>query len=441
MQYTPSRDAIDLDQAPATADSRVPHVDQLAQKHAVRPDDRRITITLAQADINDDRGSSDTPPVGRPPATRVVASAGDEPYRPDNDANVLERLPVASNLDALAPLRAQVRADPQQLRPALALAQAYIELSRAQADPRYLGYAQATLAPWPDGPTGVKVLRATIAQSRHEFERALRLLDGVLVEEPGNVQARLTRATIYQVRGHLDAADADCRHLIGRTPTRVFMICHASNRSLGGELAASYKQLSTALQQPGDPEIAVSVWGLTVLGEMARRLGRDDEARKHFEAALALDASDIYLQAAYADLLLAEDDNAAVIKLLHQRERQDVLLLRLALAGKGTRDGGRWATLLADRFAAAARRGDTTHAREHARFVLDVQNDPAGALKLARANWAIQKEPADIRILLRAARAADQPAAAKSALDWIAENDFEDQRLDTLIHDLRAAQP
>jgi hypothetical protein len=174
---------------------------------------------------------------------------------------------------------------------------------------------------------------------------------------------------------------------------------------------------------------------------MARRLDRDDEAAQYFEAALALDSSDIYLQAAYADLLLDQDDDAAVIKLLNNRERQDVLLLRLALAGGDTPKGRRWAAMLADRFAAAQRRGDTTHAREHVRFMLDVQHDPARALELARANWDIQKEPADIRILLRSAQAAGQPAQAQPALDWMADHDFEDRRIAALAKRLRSELP
>lgn len=373
-------------------------------------------------------------------ATTVVGAA-EGPYRPADDAAVLERLPAASSLGKLAPLRSRVQQYPQQLRPALALAQAYIELSRTQADPRYLGYAEATLAPWPDGPADVTVLRATIAQSRHEFTRALTLLNTVLDTEPGNGQARLTRATIRQVRGRPKAADADCRRLIGEASMLVFMVCHTSALSLTGELARSYQQLDAALEQRVEHADNVRVWGLTVLGEMARRMGRDDQAARHFKAALALDADDIYLQAAYADLLLAQGNTREVIERLGNRERQDVLLLRLALAGRGTPPGKRWATMLADRFAAAERRGDTTHAREHARFVLDVRHDPQRALQLARANWKIQKEPADIRILLRCAQAAGQPAAAQPALAWIQRHGFEDQRTTALARELRDAQP
>jgi hypothetical protein len=61
---------------------------------------------------------------------------------------------------------------------------------------------------------------------------------------------------------------------------------------------------------------------------------------------------------------------------------------------------------LAARFDATRRRGDTVHRREEARYALEVENDPARALGLARANFAVQKEPADARLLADAARAA-----------------------------------
>ena len=61
---------------------------------------------------------------------------------------------------------------------------------------------------------------------------------------------------------------------------------------------------------------------------------------------------------------------------------------------------------LAARFDATRRRGDTVHRREEARYALEVEDDPARALALARANFAVQKEPADVRLLADAARAA-----------------------------------
>ena len=67
---------------------------------------------------------------------------------------------------------------------------------------------------------------------------------------------------------------------------------------------------------------------------------------------------------------------------------------------------------LRDRFEASRLRGDRVHLREEARFTLHLLNDPKAALKLAQENWQVQKEPADVRILLEAALAAHDAAAS-----------------------------
>ena len=63
---------------------------------------------------------------------------------------------------------------------------------------------------------------------------------------------------------------------------------------------------------------------------------------------------------------------------------------------------------LAARFDAARSRGDSVHRREEARFRLTIAHDAAGALALARTNWNVQREPADRRVLVEAARAAGE---------------------------------
>jgi hypothetical protein len=48
---------------------------------------------------------------------------------------------------------------------------------------------------------------------------------------------------------------------------------------------------------------------------------------------------------------------------------------------------------------------------------------------LASANYAVQREPRDARILLEAAIAAQDSASAQPALDWLRSSGFEDARL------------
>jgi len=107
------------------------------------------------------------------------------------------------------------------------------------------------------------------------------------------------------------------------------------------------------------------------------------------------------------------------------------LLLRLALAGQslGAPELSGHVADLAERFAEARMRGDTVHQREEARFNLHLLKQPDDALRLAQTNWGVQREPWDARLLLEAALAADQPAAARPALDWLAASHLEDKHL------------
>ncbi len=85
-------------------------------------------------------------------------------------------------------------------------------------------------------------------------------------------------------------------------------------------------------------------------------------------------------------------------------------------------------------------RGDTVHRREEARFTLDLLHQPDRALDLARANWDVQREPADARILLETALAAGHPDAAAPALAWQRDNHVQDARLDALAARLHAGR-
>ena len=93
---------------------------------------------------------------------------------------------------------------------------------------------------------------------------------------------------------------------------------------------------------------------------------------------------------------------------------------------------------VAARFAAAQARGDTTHQKEEARFALAVLGQAERALLLAQANYALQREVADARILLEAALAAHQPAAAAPVLQWMASSGVESVTLQALAARIKA---
>ena len=172
---------------------------------------------------------------------------------------------------------------------------------------------------------------------------------------------------------------------------------------------------------------ALRAWVMSYQADMATRLGEWQIAETHYHTALAADPSDAFLLAAYADLLLDLKRPQEVIKLLKGQERADGLLLRLCLAQRAADDKA-WQEsrdLLAARFAAAKRRNDRVHLREEARFTLHLMDQPDAALALAQENWAIQKEPADARLVLDAARMAKNPSAAMQVREWLAKTRLE----------------
>jgi len=118
--------------------------------------------------------------------------------------------------------------------------------------------------------------------------------------------------------------------------------------------------------------------------------------------------------------------------LLQDHLRIDGLLLRHAIAVQAAPAKAMAIAELQARFAAAARRGDAIHQREQARFELQLRHDARAALDLALANWQVQKEPADLRVLLEAALAAHDPAAARPALAWRRQHGLEDSKIATL---------
>jgi tetratricopeptide (TPR) repeat protein len=290
-------------------------------------------------------------------------------------------------------------------------------------------------------PIPVLILRAILAQRRHDFEAALVDLDHVLAHSPWHPQALLTKATILGVQGKPAQALDSCADLAGSVEMLIEAACAAGAYGLGGRARDGYRMLQDALARSPGAEPELRVWALTILAEIAAQLGNTGAAEKHFREALALERPDPYLLGTYADFLLDQERPTEVIALLEGETRIDPLLLRLALAEQrlGAEGLEEHVALMQARFDAAHRRGDSVHLREEARFTLELLDRPAEAVALARANWATQREPADARVLLEAALAAQDPATAQPVLDWLDRTGLEHVRIEALVKQLPGA--
>jgi Tfp pilus assembly protein PilF len=359
---------------------------------------------------------------------------GATPYVPDNEAIVLERLPEQADpsLKALKRMRAALRVNPSNLDVAAPVAKRAIEAARATGDPRFLGQAQAALTPWwttSDPPTPALLLRATLKQSQHDFVGAIADLDRLLAIVPGDAQARLTRATVLTVTGQYDKARRDCASLAALASPLVVAACDAAPAALSGDAERAYRNLTRSLEGSSGA-LTLREWGETLAAEIAARRGDVIAAETHFRAAQALDPRDAYLRAAYADFLLDQGRPRDALPLVRNETKNDSLLLRLALAEQALPeertafDGHR--SELAARFEAARARGDSLHRREEARFKLAIEKDARAALALARENWNVQREPADLRVLLDSAHAAGDTATIRMVDEWMAANRIAD---------------
>ena len=359
----------------------------------------------------------------------------------------MERLrsaPLSPADRELRSLRAQNRNHPDDLPLALELGRRLIEKSRAEADPRHLGYAEAALGNWwnqPAPPNDVLLLRATVKQSQHDFSGALDDLSLLLQNDPRNAQAWLTRATILTVLGDYAGARRACLSLAQLGPGHVAVTAAANVSGLTGGAERALARLRQTMQENAAADVSEKLWMLTIMAESAARLGKFSEAENCFKTALALGKHDPYLLGAYADFLLDDRRAPEAAKLLAEETRADGLLLRLALAEKELTprpaEFGGHVDLLRARFEAARLRGESVHQREESRFRLHLLRQPREALTLAQANWRVQREPADARVLLEAALAAGDAPAAAPVMEFVQTNHLEDVALARLMNALK----
>lgn len=328
------------------------------------------------------------------------------------------------------------------VRARVELARRFLERAHQSSDPRHLGRAQAALAPWMglgEVPDEVRLLRAQLAQSLHDFAAARADLDYLATAYPEDPSVQLGRAAVATVTADYPAALQSCAALAATADRLTTAACKAPVALVRGQAQAALRELTVeaALHPPRSPRLAA--WIATLQGELAAALDQVELAERHLRAALAL-APDTYTKTALADLYLTHGRPADALALIDgeptadraDRAREiDGLLLRAAIAEKrlGAPTAAASAAALRERLAATEARGDLTHRREQGLFELDVEERPAEALALLIANWQLQKEPIDALLLLRAAAAAGRPEAAAPVLQWIHLHGVDDRAI------------
>jgi predicted Zn-dependent protease len=358
-------------------------------------------------------------------AAGTVGEAFAAPFVPGRGDEVLLEVAPRATRGLLDALENDYHAAPNDAGRAQAYVDALIAAGRRDADARAFGRAEAVLSEWrarPRRPIALDVAWADVLQHRHDYAAARAVLDDVLVRAPAETHARLIRAQLNLSQGRLDDARHDCAALATEGATGV--ACLAQVFAIAGRLDTA-DRLLRGLADRGLPPSSTAAWIYTALADVDARRG-GTQAVDWLQRATAADPTDHYAQLALVDALLERGDVAAAEARLRVLPRSDGALLRLAICAvrRGTRDGA--AEELQARYEELARRGEPVHLRDRARFRLDVRGDVRGALADAVGNFATQREPADVRLLLRAARAANDRAAALPAVQWRTATGYED---------------
>ncbi len=354
-------------------------------------------------------------------------------YTPASPEVVLERLPSTSDprVRQFEVLKQRMRSRPRDGAAAVALARAYLGYGRDTGDARYLGRAQAVITPWvavrPPHDDALLV-EATILQSRHQFAESRQILEALLKRNPDNAQAWLTLSSVALVQGDMGVARNACTRLVRSADVLVTAGCIASWAMVNGQAKNALLGVDKLLKQEPNAPVGLQSWAHGLLGDAARHLGMNAQADAQFRRALALAPGDNFLLADYADFLLDQGQPKDALVLVRDYSQSDTSFLRQVLAESALRLPVATAHIatMAARFHDLEMRGDSRlYGREEARFALELQHDSARALGLAQANWAIQRAPEDMRVLLEAALAAGNAQAAQPVLEFIAATHFE----------------
>ncbi len=341
---------------------------------------------------------------------------------PDTVVATLQTSGNALPDDLIISLRA-ARAAPDDLALAKSAARALIAEGRTLGDSRLVGAAIGTLRPFANSPDAETLyLEATARQYQHDFDGALALLDRAIDLDPSNINAVLTRATILIVQGKLDQADAGCRTITDLGRPEIGFLCQSTALILTAQAPVVAERLAAILSQPGVLDPALHGWAIGLMGEIAAAQGDDAAAATHFATVIADDPLALRERLLLADVMLRTGQAASVPDLLRDAPDVDGVLIRRVMAAQalGQDDLGE-AAELGRRFQLNFDLGLTAHAREEAMYFLHIAPDPAIALSRAQVNWALQHEIEDAQLLIDAAVAADDPAAAAPVLDWIAD--------------------
>ncbi len=278
---------------------------------------------------------------------------------------------------------------------------------RVTGDDRHLDDAWELLEPalalsTPDPET--LVTASFVAQSRHEFDFAMRLISRALEIDRTNDEGWLLLASIQLVLGDTEAADMACGQLRS-VVLLVSMTCNARVALATGDHEIALKRLGGMLKIAASQHLSPDVlaWSYSVAGDLAVASAAPEQALMYYTHSLNI-AERTQVRSALVDVLLSQADYETASQVLDDGSLALPLLVRRLIVARQLdrlEELQPVLTKVEQEFAAWIAKEDWLHAREMARFFIDVIDRPDLARRLALINIDLQKEPEDLRLEVR----------------------------------------
>lgn len=295
-----------------------------------------------------------------------------------------------------------------------------LEAGARTGDMRLISRAEKLLEsnPGKEGGADLLLLRAFSAQHRHDFREALRLLDERVARMPRDGNARLVRAEIHLVQGHIRQARSECAVLALGVDASSAQLCAAALSLRLGKHRTAIGLLDLWLQQAPRQD-ARRRYALVTRAVAASRNG-DPDARLWFGRALELGPRDVRTLAALARHMRRNEEHEALVRMLSHGAIGDGLALQRALSAHAARlsESKTLVDAQARRYARVHAAGGEPELRDEAEFLLTLRNDPAAALELAQRNFRDQRDVEDVDVFVRAAIAAGRRDALQPLTAW-----------------------
>jgi tetratricopeptide (TPR) repeat protein len=263
----------------------------------------------------------------------VVSAALGAPAQPTAAPSAAPAPVTDPLIRAIDGLQAHLKRSPSSHAGWSDLGMAYVQQARLTADPSYYPKAEGafarSLAIRPMDNANALIGQATLAAARHDFSRALSVVDRALALNDYSATAYGVKTDALTELGRYDDAAQAVQRMLDLRPGLDSLARASYQRELRGDVIGARELLQRASEDASSP--ADQAFALYYLGELAWNNGDATAARRQYDEALTADPSYLAAQAGQAKALAATDPTAAlaVYREIVQQQPQPAYLIEL----------------------------------------------------------------------------------------------------------------